>query len=188
VKPVNREALLERLDRLSLTETARKREVSILIVDDEPDSIELLTRMLDRPGFAVLSTTSGAEGIERAQAADPDLVLLDLMMPDVSGFDVVDALRANPVTADTPIIIVTAKEPTNEDKTRLNGRVTALLQKGTFAAVDLVAWLDKTLQPPKRARKEDSVDESEPDASSPGRRGPADQHTARSDGTGTGRL
>jgi CheY-like chemotaxis protein len=102
--------------------------------------------MLVPAGFKVLRAGGGSEGIATAVERQPELVLLDLMMPDVSGFDVVDALRSNPATLHTPILVITAKDITSEDKQRLNGRITALLQKGAFAAVDLVAWLDTTLE------------------------------------------
>jgi CheY-like chemotaxis protein len=102
--------------------------------------------MLVPAGFKVLRAGGGSEGIATAVERQPELVLLDLMMPDVNGFDVVDALRSNLITQHTPILVITAKDLTNEDKRRLNGRITTLLQKGAFAAVDLVGWLDTTLE------------------------------------------
>lgn len=146
VKPVEREALLARLDRFTFARRTTYCEVSILVVDDEPASAELLAGMLEPAGYTVLKADGGAEGIRLAEEQNPALLLLDLMMPGVSGFDVVDAIRANPDTQGTPILVVTAKDLTPEDKQRLNGHITALLQKGTFAAVDLLAWLDKTLE------------------------------------------
>lgn len=146
VKPVEREELLARLDCYAVTRHARHREVSVLLIDDEPSSLDLLEGMLGPAGFTVLRADGGAKGIELAIESQPELILLDLMMPEVSGFDVVDALRAEAVTQSTPILVITAKDLTNEDKLRLNGRITALLQKGAFAAVELVAWLDTTLE------------------------------------------
>lgn len=146
VKPVEREALLARLDRFAFARRSRYHEVSVLVVDDEPASADLVAGMLEPVGFNVLKASDGETGIELAAAQQPELILLDLMMPGVSGFDVVDALRADPATEHIPIIVVTAKDLTRADKERLNGRVTALLQKGTFAAVDLVDWLDRTLE------------------------------------------
>ena len=146
VKPVEREALLARLDRFAFTRRARYRQVEVLVVDDEPASVDLLTAMLEPVGFRIHKAYGGAEGVDVALRRRPELILLDLMMPDVSGFDVVDALRADPSTQETPILVITAKDITAEDKRRLNGRVTALLQKGTFAAVDLIDWLDRTLE------------------------------------------
>lgn len=181
VKPVDREALIARLDRLALSSEARWREVSVLIVDDEPDAVELLARMLEQQSFAVVRAYSGDEGIEKAIEANPDLILLDLMMPDVSGFDVVDRLRAQPATSDTPIIIVTAKELTAEDKARLNGHVTALLQKGAFAAVDLVSWLNKILAQSRHDGEVGVNGERGPASDHPRRRRSADQYAARTD-------
>jgi CheY-like chemotaxis protein len=146
VKPVERDALLARLDSFAFMRRARYSEIVVLVVDDEPDSANLLEAMLTPAGFTVVKAGGGAEGIELARERLPDLVLLDLMMPDVSGFDVVDAFRAEPRLQEVPILVITAKTITDEDKRRLNGRVTALLQKGAFAAVDLVEWLDRTLE------------------------------------------
>src|SRR5690606_33195460 len=108
VKPVDREALLARLDRYTFTTKVREREVNVLLVDDDPASVELLAGMLRPSGFGILRAYSGEDGIALATAQVPDLILLDLMMPDVTGFDVVDVLRAVPATRHIPILIVTA--------------------------------------------------------------------------------
>jgi signal transduction histidine kinase/CheY-like chemotaxis protein len=146
VKPVEREALLSRLDRYAFTRYLNYRDVTLLAVDDEPASLDLLEGMLAPAGFTVLRAGGGFEGIELALERQPELILLDLMMPQVSGFEVVEALRADARTQHTPILVITAKDVTDEDKRRLNGSITAILQKGTFAAVDLVSWLDTTLE------------------------------------------
>ncbi len=146
VKPVDRKALLARLDRYTFTTKVQECDVNVLLVDDEPASVELLAGMLTPFGFRILRAHGGASAITMAAEHLPDLILLDLMMPEVSGFDVVDALRANPATRHIPVLIVTAKELTSEDKQRLSGHVTAILQKGSFAAVDLIAWLDNALR------------------------------------------
>lgn len=75
----------------------------------------------------------------------PDPILLDLMMPIVTGFDVVNALRANDLTRHIPIVVLTAKDLTAEDKAALAGHTGAVLRKGTMAAVELVAWLNRVL-------------------------------------------
>lgn len=67
----------------------------------------------------------------------PDLIILDLMMPEVDGFSVLDALKQDPQTAEIPVIVVTAKELTSEEKARLQGRIHALMQKGEFMGDDL---------------------------------------------------
>jgi signal transduction histidine kinase/CheY-like chemotaxis protein len=139
VKPIDRRALLARLERYR-SSTARSR---VLAVDDEPDALALVAETLRPAGYDVESASGGRAGIAAATARRPDVVLLDLMMPDVTGFDVVEALRADPRTRDVPVLIVTAKELTAEEKALLSGRVAGVLQKGTGGAVELLDWLDR---------------------------------------------
>ena len=80
----------------------------------------------------VLRAYGGREAIEWRARRVPDLIVLDLMMPDVSGFDVVEALRIDPDTARIPILVVTAKQVTAEDRSKLNGYVTAIMEKAEF--------------------------------------------------------
>jgi DNA-binding response OmpR family regulator len=81
----------------------------ILIVDDDVDSLKLIGLMLKRNGYEVLAADAGAKGLTKAEAEVPDLIILDVMMPDMNGLEVCRRLRANPVTAEIPIIMFTAK-------------------------------------------------------------------------------
>ncbi|MGH2458004.1 MAG: ATP-binding response regulator, partial [Chloroflexota bacterium] len=146
LKPVDRQALLNRLARYTFTTKVRSQTVRILVVDDDPDAVKLLAGSLTPAGFTVLKANGGAEGIDLAHQATPDLILLDLMMPGMSGFDVIAALKSDPTTRSIPILVVTAKLLTEEDKRALNGDVAAILRKGTFGAVELVSWLDDILE------------------------------------------
>jgi CheY-like chemotaxis protein len=80
------------------------------------------------------------------QSDKPDLILLDLMMPEIDGFAVLEAVKSNPATHDIPVIVVTAKEITAEDRERLNGNMTALYNKGMFTAEQLLADISAALQ------------------------------------------
>jgi CheY-like chemotaxis protein len=80
----------------------------------------------------VLRAYGGVEAIESARKELPDLIVLDLMMPEVNGFDVVDALRAQPDTAHIPVLVVTARQMTTEDRRTLTGSVTAIIEKAEF--------------------------------------------------------
>ena len=80
----------------------------------------------------MLRAYGGREAIEIARRELPDLIVLDLMMPEVNGFDVVEALQATPETARIPILVVTAKQITAADRARLNGYVTAIMEKASF--------------------------------------------------------
>ncbi|MFA7268388.1 MAG: response regulator [Sterolibacterium sp.] len=130
-KPVGREDMAAALHRLGLG-LVDSRQCKVLIVDDDPKAVELLSAYLAEPGYQVLRAYGGAEGIAVAQRELPDLVVLDLMMPEVNGFDVVEALRARPATASIPVIVVTAKQLTQADRDLLNSYVAAIMQKADF--------------------------------------------------------
>jgi CheY-like chemotaxis protein len=107
--------------------------VKILVIDDDPLAVETLAGMLEPEGFDVRKAYGGREGLEIAQEQRPHLIVVDLLMPDVSGFEVVQGLRENPLTADIPMFIVTVKDLTSEDKQRLNTLASAVMRKGAFA-------------------------------------------------------
>jgi CheY-like chemotaxis protein len=88
---------------------------------------------------------SGREAIDAARRELPDLIVLDLMMPDVNGFDVVEALKEQPDTARIPILVVTAKHVTAEDRVRLNGSVTTIMEKTEFDGNRLTAEVRRAL-------------------------------------------
>jgi len=130
-KPVGREDLATALARLGLRPSARPQS-KVLIVDDDVTAVDLLAAYLAEPGYTALRAHGGREGIDLARREHPDLLVLDLLMPEVSGFDVVEALKAHPETVDIPIIVVTAKEITAADRAALNGHVMAILEKSAF--------------------------------------------------------
>lgn len=82
----------------------------ILVIDDEPDVLDLISLKFGEAGYHVLTANSGAEGVEIARFERPDVIILDLMMPEMSGLDVCRALKRNPSTAHIAIIMLTAKK------------------------------------------------------------------------------
>ena len=90
---------------------------TILIVDDEPENIELLDRRLSRRGFTVVGATSAEEGLKVALSERPDLILMDIKMPNLDGFDALRMLQADPLTAGIPVIALTA-HAMQEDRDR----------------------------------------------------------------------
>jgi len=146
VKPVDGRELVDRLARFKLASKKNNGGTTVLVVDDEAANRHWLTRILEPAGFEVLIATGGREAIELAKASPPDLVLLDLMMPDVTGFDVVEALRADPRTQDTPIMILTARHLTEADKRHLNGHVSSILSRGSVGASDLLGLLHQVVE------------------------------------------
>jgi CheY-like chemotaxis protein len=131
-KPISRQELYESLVELGLFPPARGRTLKVLVVDDDPKAVELIAVRILGMASTVLRAYGGREAIELAQAEQPDLIVLDLMMPDVNGFDVVLALRERPDTARIPVLVVTAKEITAEDRAKLNGYVMAIMEKAEF--------------------------------------------------------
>jgi PAS domain S-box-containing protein len=141
VKPVDGKALLSRLSQYTFTSTVKNEPVRVLVVDDEQANLDLLEAVLEPAGFGVLRANSGQEGIDMAKSQMPSLILLDLMMPGLTGFDVVEALRAEEATRPIPIMILTAKTLTEDDKKALNGQVEAIFQRNSVAGTELTAWL-----------------------------------------------
>ena len=90
----------------------------VLVVDDVAMNVKLLADLLAVKGYAVVTATSGAQALATLEAEQPDLVLLDVMMPGMSGYEVCAAIRANPAHAMLPVVLITALDP---DKERIKG-------------------------------------------------------------------
>jgi DNA-binding response OmpR family regulator len=146
VKPVEPQALLAGLARYNLTTKVKHGTVKVLVVDDEPSALDLMDRVLAPGGFKVLRAQAGADALRLADEESPDAIVLDLMMPGMSGFEVVTALKAKPETADIPILVVTSKDLTKAEKQELNGSVASVFRKGSLASVDIVTWLRQASQ------------------------------------------
>ena len=145
LKPVDRDALLARLARYTFTTKVKHGPVRVLAVDDDPAALALVETALAPSGFSVTSTTSGRAAVELARAEPFELVICDLVMPELDGFGVVAALKADGRTRDAVILILTAHELSEADKARLNGHVAGIVDKGTMAAEGLRAWLARAL-------------------------------------------
>ena len=128
-KPVDRDVLLEIVSRYVASEEVGKA----LVIEDDADNRSLLTRTLRKAGWQVMEAENGAVGLEQVSAVVPDLILLDLMMPVMDGFDFVLELRNTEEWREIPIIVVTAKDLTKEDRFRLTGGVETIIQKGAFS-------------------------------------------------------
>jgi len=131
-KPISRQELYQSLVHLGLFPPSPHRALTVLVVDDDRQAVELIALRLLGLATTVLKAYGGREAIEMARQTPPDLIVLDLMMPDVTGFDVVEALTKTPDTARIPILVVTARQLTAADRARLNGHVTAIVEKGEF--------------------------------------------------------
>jgi threonine synthase len=126
------EGLLTALRRLD------DRVQSIVIIEDELDARVLLRRILQYTRkYNIFEAADGNSGINLIRTEKPDLVLLDLMLPGIDGFTILDMMKADVELRDIPVIVITAKDLTSKDYKRLSGRVESLLQKGEFMEEEL---------------------------------------------------
>ncbi len=103
-----------------------------LVADDDADILMLVSLTLERDGYDVVTARDGLTALQTAQTRLPHLAVLDLMMPGIDGCEVTRRLRAREATAAIPIVILTAKAMTAQDKARLNGQISYLAEKGQF--------------------------------------------------------
>ncbi len=136
LKPIQSDTLLATIRRIA---RMARRPGTLLAVDDDPMAIELMRASLEPEGYTVLTANGGAEAIDLARQAVPDLIILDLVMPEVNGFAVVEALRADRTTADIPIVVLTSKTMTPEEKARLNGHISHVAGKSGFDRAGFLA-------------------------------------------------
>lgn len=130
-KPIRKQALLAAIAETGVGHKAAGGRAKVLVVDDDTRAVEFVCRHLE-DACELFRALGGQEGIDVARREKPDLILLDLMMPGVSGFDVVETLKLEPDTADIPIIILTAKVITEADRRVLNGDVLKIVEKSGF--------------------------------------------------------
>ena len=109
-----------------------KPDGSVLIVEDDPSTRELLRRTLEGHGHTIREAENGRVALELVSQVTPSLVLLDLLMPEMDGFDFLHALREREATRDTPVIVVTSKDLSPEERRRLDGEVAGVMQKGAL--------------------------------------------------------
>ena len=131
-KPVSQHELQNSKNYLIKDNLLDLKGLAVLVVDDDPLTVEIIATRLVNMGILPLRAYGGAEAIEIARTEKPAMIMLDLMMPEVSGFDVVNTLQETPETANIPIIIVTAKIVTNEDRATLNGNIFKIIEKSEF--------------------------------------------------------
>jgi CheY-like chemotaxis protein len=146
-KPISRAQLKASLGYLGL-QPAIEQTHTILVVDDDPKAVEVIAAFLPAPAYAIVRAYSGAEAITLAQRLHPDLILLDLMMPVVNGFDVVEILQQQPDTASIPVVVVTAKNITALDRAALNstsGREVTIVEKAGFNRNSFISEVRRAL-------------------------------------------
>lgn len=144
-KPVRGDELYGALAKLNILPHTSS-PLHVLVVDDDPKAVQVVSGYLTSLGHEVIEAYGGVRGIELASEEVPDLIILDLMMPEVTGFTVVERLRENPRTHDIPIIILTAKIVTEEERKRLNGYVATIAQKSSLNRAGFLAEVNRAVR------------------------------------------
>jgi signal transduction histidine kinase/CheY-like chemotaxis protein len=140
-KPIDRERLVGVLQRTLGNPSAG----SLLVVEDDEDTREMLRRLLQKQGWTVLEAANGREALDVVASSPPALVLLDLMMPEMDGFEFLRRFRRAPATEHIPVVVLTAKELTSDDIAELEGAVTRVLQKGAHSGDDILQEIRRQL-------------------------------------------
>lgn len=141
-KPVDRSRLISLLSRYR----SNGKPGHVLVIEDEEVIRELVRRTLEKENWKVSEAENGLVGLERLKEQPPDLILLDLMMPEMDGFQFIGELRSKPEWKAIPVIVITAKELTEGDRLYLNGYVENLLQKGAYKREDLLLEVSKRVR------------------------------------------
>jgi signal transduction histidine kinase/CheY-like chemotaxis protein len=157
LKPFEKEAIMAALHRIP--GMAAKR---VLLVDDEPAAVDLLTQILQDEGYQVKGTYSGEEALRALDASPQDIILLDLLMPEMDGFEVIQRVKANPRWRDIPIIVVTAKDLSDSECGFLCRSVDRIMQKAGLARETLMKEVQSLLREHAVPRKEDPIHEKGP--------------------------
>jgi signal transduction histidine kinase/DNA-binding LacI/PurR family transcriptional regulator/DNA-binding response OmpR family regulator len=152
IKPAGAEELALVLARHGLEACPDDRQHVIMLADDEPGILQLHATAIraQLPGCRVLTAANGRDAIEMIRQEQPDLVLLDLMMPEMDGFEVLEAMREGETTRSIPVIILTGQSLTEHDMARLNRGVAAVLGKGLFTPQETLAQVEAALARDKR--------------------------------------
>jgi len=141
-KPIDRERLVEMLSRLRRMDSLG----IVLVVEDDEEQRQLVCAILGGQGWTVREAANGRHALDALRAELPNVILLDLMMPEMDGFQLVAALQANPSWRNIPVVVLTALDLTAEDRDRLNGGVEEILSKHAFAPNELTARVGALLR------------------------------------------
>jgi threonine synthase len=147
--PAPREGLQAALENLD------EKTTTVLLIDDNEDDALLIRRLLEaRKAYRVFHAHDGWEGLAQARQKLPDLIVTDLMMPGIDGFGLVEELKLDPRTREIPVIVVSAKDITPEERKRLNGHIEAVYQKGSLAPRKFVEQVVQVIEDDKVDMKE----------------------------------
>ena len=144
LKPLDPVVVREVLDQV--TGQAEPHSKRLLVVDDDPNVTDMLRQFLEETEYILESEKDGLGGLEAIRNNRPDILLLDLMMPGLDGFGVIEKLRADPQTRDLPIIVISAKDLTANERTWLNEKVESVIKKQGFQGSKFVEEILRILR------------------------------------------
>ena len=133
------ESVLQKLAQLG----KHPLKATVLVVDDDPAVVDLLDYMLTKQGYEVDHASDGQAALDRIRSHRPDFLILDIMMPKLNGFEVLDAIGADPALKDLPVVILTARYLSPEEKAKLKKRVEGIVQKGETDINEVVSILNE---------------------------------------------
>jgi CheY-like chemotaxis protein len=140
-KPVDREQLLNTLSRFYVP----GKSAPVLLVEDDADTRDMMTRILQKAGWEVIEAGNGREALHLLTGIRPALIMLDLMMPVMDGFDFLLEMRTHAEWQDIPVIVLTAKDLTDKDQRILSGRVEQVLEKSAYSREQLMQLIRKVV-------------------------------------------
>lgn len=144
VKPILEDELVAAVNRLELPTENLINE--ILVIDDDPSVFQLVELALQHePGYKLTFANGGFAGLDQLKNQKPDGVILDLMMPDLDGFSILETMQGDPQLRDIPVIILTAADLTMEERTRLELNKREILEKDNFKGSQLINFLENAL-------------------------------------------
>ena len=120
---------------------------TVLVIEDDPLTLAALENALLRKGYRALRASNGKEGVEMAQRDSPDLIVLDLVMPGMNGFDVADRLRSGNAAVNVPILVLTAMDLSAADRARLAGKVWRIEGKGSLSTHEFLSLVESAVGP-----------------------------------------
>ena len=133
-KPIERSTLIAVLDRAKSPE-----QKCVLVVDDDPDALDLAVAMIEGGGYEIETATNGREALDAIMRRRPDAIVLDLMLPEMDGFEVVHRISLNPDWRGIPVILLTARDLSHEERRALDIGTARIIQKGSFSRDELLA-------------------------------------------------
>jgi PAS domain S-box-containing protein len=143
IKPVSKQSVLQAVERW----LPRGRPWKVLVVDDEPQTLQLMTEVLQEAGYVTIPASGGRQALEALQRELPDAVLLDLLMPEIDGFEVIRCMKEDSILREIPVFVLTAKDLTDADIEFLKQETRAFFRKSASWKEELLAQVRKTVTP-----------------------------------------